>query len=69
MGTGVEGTTQVHVYQIKKADKGEIYKKKIKWMLRELKVIDGKDKEKVQEQFTGVFVEPACNELSPLAVS
>lgn len=47
MSTGVDGNTQVHVYQIKKAEKGETFKKKLTWMLRELKIVDGKDKAKV----------------------
>ncbi|XP_053398468.1 exocyst complex component 1-like isoform X2 [Mercenaria mercenaria] len=46
LSTGVDGNTQVHVYQIKKAEKGETFKKKVTWTLRELKVVDGKDKTK-----------------------
>ena len=47
MATGVEGSSQVRVYLVKKADRGEVYKKKISWMLRELKQVDGKEKMKV----------------------
>ncbi|KAL4230853.1 Exocyst complex component 1 [Mactra antiquata] len=46
LSTGVDGNTQVHVYQVKKAEKGESFKKKLTWMLRELKIVDGKDKAK-----------------------
>ena len=35
------------IYQVKKSDKGENYKKKASWMLRELKVLDGKDPHRV----------------------
>jgi hypothetical protein len=47
VSTGVDGNTQVHVYQIKKAEKGDNFKKKVTWTLRELKAVDGKDKTKV----------------------
>ena len=47
MATGVEGSGQVRVYLVKKAERGEVYKKKVSWMLRELKQVDGKDKTKV----------------------
>ncbi|WAR00092.1 EXOC1-like protein [Mya arenaria] len=46
LSTSVEGTTQVNVYQVKKSDKGETYKKKINWPLKDLKVVDGKDAKK-----------------------
>lgn len=47
VATGVEGSGQVRVYLVKKAERGEVYKKKMSWMLRELKQVDGKDKMKV----------------------
>ena len=56
MATGVEGSSQVRVYQVKKADRGEVYKKKISWMLRELKQVDGKDKMKVRNNFKTLFM-------------
>lgn len=42
-----EKPVQAQVYQVKKADKGELYKKKASWMLRSLKTVDGRDLEKV----------------------
>ncbi|XP_052794557.1 exocyst complex component 1-like isoform X2 [Mya arenaria] len=51
LSTSVEGTTQVNVYQVKKSDKGETYKKKINWPLKDLKVVDGKDAKKDTADF------------------
>lgn len=51
LSTNVDGSNQVHVYQIKKAEKGENFKKKMTWMLRELKTVDGKDKAKETADF------------------
>ncbi|XP_052825390.1 exocyst complex component 1 [Octopus bimaculoides] len=45
----VDSPVQAHIYQLKKADKGESYKKKLSWFLRELKVVDGKDVNKFSE--------------------
>lgn len=42
-----ETPVQARVYQVKKADKTEAYKKKVTWLLRELKVVDGKSSSKV----------------------
>ena len=48
MATGVEGSGQVRVYLVKKAERGEVYKKKVSWMLRELKQVDGRDRKNVR---------------------
>ena len=50
VATGVEGSGHVRVYLVKKAERGEVYKKKLTWMLRELKQVDGKDKMKVRSE-------------------
>lgn len=50
VATGVEGSGHVRVYLVKKAERGEVYKKKLTWMLRELKQVDGKDKMKVRTE-------------------
>ncbi|XP_052078760.1 exocyst complex component 1-like isoform X1 [Mytilus californianus] len=42
---------QPRVYQVKKADKGESYKKKLSWLLRELKTVDGKSTNKETAEF------------------
>ena len=42
-----ETPIQARVYQVKKADKGDVYKKKVTWLLRELKAVDGKSFNKV----------------------
>lgn len=55
LATGVEGSGQVRVYLVKKAERGEVYKKKITWTLRELKQVDGKDKTKDTVEFDLVF--------------
>ncbi|VDI34589.1 exocyst complex component 1, partial [Mytilus galloprovincialis] len=39
------------VYQVKKADKGESYKKKLSWLLRELRTVDGKSTNKETAEF------------------
>lgn len=49
--TSADASTQVHVYQVKKAEKGETYKKKMAWMLKDLKIVDGKDKTKEMADF------------------
>ncbi|XP_013397565.1 exocyst complex component 1 isoform X1 [Lingula anatina] len=38
-----EKPVQVKIYQLKKSEKGETYKRKQTWELRELKTVDGKD--------------------------
>lgn len=43
----IDSPIQAHIYQLKKTDKGDSYKKKLSWLLRELKVVDGKDINKV----------------------
>ena len=42
---------QPRVYQVKKSDKGESYKKKLTWLLRELKTVDGKSTNKETAEF------------------
>ncbi|KAK3099143.1 hypothetical protein FSP39_000104 [Pinctada imbricata] len=46
-----ETPVQARVYEVKKADKGEVYKKKYSWLLRELKVVDGKSSNKETAEF------------------
>ncbi|XP_064608432.1 exocyst complex component 1-like isoform X2 [Liolophura sinensis] len=46
-----EKPVQAQVYQVKKADKGELYKKKASWTLRSLKTVDGRDLEKETAEF------------------
>ncbi|XP_069131565.1 exocyst complex component 1-like isoform X2 [Argopecten irradians] len=46
-----ESPVQARVCQVKKADKGESYKKKMTWLLRELKVVDGKSSNKETAEF------------------
>lgn len=46
-----ETPVQARVYQVKKADKTEAYKKKVTWLLRELKVVDGKSSSKETAEF------------------
>ncbi|XP_033743453.1 exocyst complex component 1-like isoform X1 [Pecten maximus] len=46
-----ESPVQARVCQVKKADKGESYKKKTTWLLRELKVVDGKSSNKETAEF------------------
>ncbi|KAK3606322.1 hypothetical protein CHS0354_041956 [Potamilus streckersoni] len=46
-----EGMNQTMVYQVKKAEKGEVYKKKMTRYLRDLKVVDGKDARKETADF------------------
>ena len=38
-----EKPIQAHIYQVKKQDRGDTFKKKLSWSLRELKVLDAKD--------------------------
>ncbi|CAE1251875.1 EXOC1 [Acanthosepion pharaonis] len=45
----IDSPIQAHIYQLKKTDKGDSYKKKLSWLLRELKVVDGKDINKFHE--------------------
>lgn len=49
----IDSPVQAHIYQLKKTDKGDSYKKKLSWLLRELKLVDGKDINKFNE--TGEF--------------
>lgn len=42
-----ETPVTAHLYQVKKGDRGENYKKKLSWLLRDLRCIDGKSAEKV----------------------
>lgn len=44
-----ETPVQARIYQVKKADKTEAYKKKVTWLLRDLKVVDGKSSSKVSK--------------------
>ena len=38
-----EKPIQAHIYQVKKQDRGDTFKKKLSWALRELKVLDARD--------------------------
>ncbi|XP_022323453.2 exocyst complex component 1-like isoform X3 [Crassostrea virginica] len=46
-----ETPVQARIYQVKKADKTEAYKKKVTWLLRDLKVVDGKSSSKETAEF------------------
>lgn len=46
-----EKPVQARLYQLKKSDKGETYKRKNTWTLRELKTLDGKDAETETTEF------------------
>ncbi|XP_048237004.1 exocyst complex component 1-like isoform X1 [Haliotis rufescens] len=46
-----ESPVQARVYQVKKADRGESYKKKLSWLLRDLKIVDGKNANKETAEF------------------
>ncbi|KAJ8297513.1 hypothetical protein KUTeg_024044 [Tegillarca granosa] len=46
-----ETPINARVYQVKKAEKGESYKKKATWLLRELKCVDGKSTNKETAEF------------------
>lgn len=42
-----EKPIQAHIYQVKKQDRGDTFKKKLSWALRELKVLDARDATRV----------------------
>ncbi|PVD35270.1 hypothetical protein C0Q70_06552 [Pomacea canaliculata] len=46
-----ETPVTAHLYQVKKGDRGENYKKKLSWLLRDLRCIDGKSAEKETTEF------------------
>ena len=47
VNTSESPAVTAHLCQVKKGDRGDIYKKKASWVLRELRCVDGKSVEKV----------------------
>ena len=43
----VETPPKVYIYHVKKSDRGDGYKKKMAWLLRDLRILDGRTAEKV----------------------
>ena len=41
-----ETPVTAHLCQVKKGDRGDVHKKKLSWMLRDLRCVDGKSAEK-----------------------
>ncbi|XP_041359925.1 exocyst complex component 1-like isoform X2 [Gigantopelta aegis] len=46
-----ETPIRVCVYVVKKADRGDAYKKQLSWLLKELRVVDGKNSDKEMPEF------------------
>ncbi|KAK7495288.1 hypothetical protein BaRGS_00013470 [Batillaria attramentaria] len=46
-----ETPVSAHLYQVKKGDRGETHKKKLSWLLRDLRRVDGKSAEKETTDF------------------
>ena len=42
-----ENQVTASLYQVKKGDRGDVHKKKLSWLLRDLRCVDGKSAEKV----------------------
>uniref|UniRef100_A0A0B6ZCF6 Exocyst complex component Sec3 PIP2-binding N-terminal domain-containing protein n=1 Tax=Arion vulgaris TaxID=1028688 RepID=A0A0B6ZCF6_9EUPU len=47
----MESPVKVYVYHVKKSDRGDGYKKKMSWLLRDLRKFDGKSVEKPTSEF------------------
>ncbi|CAL1546243.1 unnamed protein product [Lymnaea stagnalis] len=47
----MENPVKVYIYHVKKSDRAEGFKKKMAWLLRDLKTLDGKSVEKVTSDF------------------
>ncbi|XP_076446278.1 exocyst complex component 1-like isoform X2 [Babylonia areolata] len=46
-----ETQVSAHLYQVKKGDRGDVHKKKLSWLLRDLRQVDGKSAEKETTDF------------------
>ncbi|KAK7097986.1 exocyst complex component 1-like isoform X2 [Littorina saxatilis] len=46
-----ETPVTAHLYQVKKGDRGDVHKKKLSWLLRDLRCVDGKSAEKETTEF------------------
>ncbi|BFZ14807.1 hypothetical protein BsWGS_17846 [Bradybaena similaris] len=47
----MESPAKVYIYHVKKSDRGEGFKKKMSWLLRDLRKLDGKSAEKPTSEF------------------
>ncbi|CAG5118242.1 unnamed protein product [Candidula unifasciata] len=47
----MESPAKVYIYHVKKSDRGEGFKKKMSWLLRDLRKLDGKSAEKPSPEF------------------
>lgn len=51
----MESPVKVYIYHVKKSDRGDGHKKKMAWLLRDLRNVDGKSTEKPTAEFDLVF--------------
>ena len=58
----MESPVKVYIYHVKKSDRGDGHKKKMAWLLRDLRTVDGKNVEKVREYFCRIAYHATCFE-------
>ncbi|KAK3751247.1 hypothetical protein RRG08_024002 [Elysia crispata] len=51
----MESPVKVYIYHVKKSDRGDGHKKKMAWLLRDLRTVDGKSPEKPTAEFDLLF--------------
>ncbi|RUS86833.1 hypothetical protein EGW08_005429 [Elysia chlorotica] len=51
----MESPVKVYIYHVKKSDRGDGHKKKMAWLLRDLRTVDGKSAEKPTAEFDLLF--------------
>ncbi|GFS06267.1 exocyst complex component 1 [Elysia marginata] len=51
----MESPVKVYIYHVKKSDRGDGHKKKMAWLLRDLRTVDGKNAEKPTAEFDLLF--------------